>query len=580
MSRPGGNAGLLSDRQVDIIASRLAERMSAHARQQAPAVAAPRRAPVSAPREALGDGVFATVDDAVDAAATAFRELDGMSLEGRQKIIASIRESMFENAEELARLAHAETGLGRVEDKIVKNRLVTRKTSGTEVLTPQAVTGDSGLTLTEYAPYGVIGAITPTTNPTSTIICNTIAMVAAGNSIVFNVHPNARECSMANVRLLHQAITRAGGPANLVTAVATPTIESAQELMGHEGVRLLAVTGGSGVVRQAMTSGKRAICAGPGNPPVVVDATADLDYAARNIVAGASFDNNIVCVDEKEVIAVESIVDELVQHMGQHGARVLTERELHKVTNVIFSEYPGRRQRAHVEKDLIGKNASEILARAGIASHGDPRLLVARVSNGHPLIWTEQMMPVLPVTTVPDVDRAIELAKEAEHGYRALGWHVFARHRRAQSHGAHDQHQHLHEKRPVLRRTRRRGRRPHQFHHRKPNGRRPDRAGRIQPAATLRHGRSLPYRLRLEVPNKKRHGAIALLEFETDCRRHPGERRHGQTIAHRLDALRQHSPGSLPDSCRRQCRKHRRSLCGRDSGGRESRRAERQSVSR
>jgi acyl-CoA reductase-like NAD-dependent aldehyde dehydrogenase len=397
MSRPGGNAGLLSDRQVDIIASRLAERMSGTPANN-PAVAAPRRAPVSAPREALGDGVFATVDDAVDAAATAFRELDGMSLEGRQKIIASIRESMFENAEELARLAHAETGLGRVEDKIVKNRLVTRKTSGTEVLTPQAVTGDSGLTLTEYAPYGVIGAITPTTNPTSTIICNTIAMVAAGNSIVFNVHPNARECSMANVRLIHQAITRAGGPANLVTAVATPTIESAQELMGHKGVRLLAVTGGSGVVRQAMTSGKRAICAGPGNPR-------------------ASFDNNIVCVDEKEVIAVESIADELVQRMGQHGARVLTERELHKVTNVIFTEYPGRRKRATLEKDLIGKNASEILARAGIASHGDPRLLVVRVSNGHPLVWTEQMMPVLPITTAPDVDRAIGLAREAEHGF-------------------------------------------------------------------------------------------------------------------------------------------------------------------
>jgi len=418
MSRPGGNAGLLSDRQVDIIASRLAERMSAPTSPATrPAAAAPARVATSAPREALGDGVFATVDDAVDAAATAFRELDGMSLEGRQKIIASIRESMLEHAEELARLAHTETGLGRIEDKIVKNRLVTRKTSGTEVLTPQAVTGDSGLTLTEYAPYGVIGAITPTTNPTSTIICNTIAMVSAGNSIVFNVHPNARECSMVNVRLLHHAITRAGGPPNLVTAVANPTIESAQALMGHEGIRILAVTGGSGVVRQAMTSGKRAICAGPGNPPVVVDATADLEFAARNIIAGASFDNNIVCVDEKEVIAVESIVDDLLQHMGRHGARVLNERELHKVTSVIFSEYPGRRQRGKVEKDLIGKNASEILARAGIASQGDPRLIVARVTNGPPLIWTEQMMPVLPVTAVPDVDQAIDLAKQAEHGY-------------------------------------------------------------------------------------------------------------------------------------------------------------------
>jgi acyl-CoA reductase-like NAD-dependent aldehyde dehydrogenase len=416
MSRPGGNAKILSDRQVDLIATQLAARMSGSP-SPAPAPAEKPRAPVSTPREGLGEGVFATVDDAVDAAAKAFREFDGMSLEGRKQVIASIRESMFEHAEELARLAHSETGLGRVEDKIVKNRLVTRKTSGTEVLTPQAVTGDDGLTLTEYAPYGVIGAITPTTNPTSTIICNTIAMVAAGNSIVFNVHPNARACSMANVRLIHQAITRAGGPANLVTAVATPTIESAQALMKHEGVRLLAVTGGSGVVREAMTSGKRAICAGPGNPPVVVDATADLDHAARNIIAGASFDNNIVCVDEKEVIAVESIADELLQRMGKHGARVLTEPELHKVTNVVFTEYPGRRQRGKLEKDLIGKNASVILERAGIASHGDPRLLVVRVTNGHPLVWTEQMMPVLPVTVVPDVDRAIDLAKEVEHGY-------------------------------------------------------------------------------------------------------------------------------------------------------------------
>ena len=416
MSRPGGSANLLSNQQVDIIATRLAERLSNSSADGAQVPAA-RSRPTAAPAAELGEGVFATVDAAVDAANVAYRALDGMSLEGRQKIIASIRESMLEHAEELARHAQQETGLGRVEHKIIKNRLVTRKTSGTEVLTPHAVTGDHGLTLTEYAPYGVIGAITPTTNPTSTIICNTIAMLAAGNSIVFNVHPSARECSMANIRLLHHAIIRGGGPANLVTAVAEPTIESAQELMGHAGIRILAVTGGSGVVRQAMTSGKRAICAGPGNPPVVVDETADLELAGRQIVAGASFDNNIVCVDEKEVIAVESIVEELLQQMKRHGAYLLNERELHQVERAIFSEQRGPRQRAVVEKDLIGKNASEILARAGISSAGDPPLLVARVPNDHPLIWTEQMLPVLPVTSVPDVNRGIELAKEAEHGF-------------------------------------------------------------------------------------------------------------------------------------------------------------------
>jgi len=416
MSRPGGNVDLLSDQQVDIIATRLAERLSAPQAAQ-PRTSAARNAPVIAPREVLGEGVFATVDDAVAAAGVAFRELDGMSLEGRQKIIASIRESMLEHAEELARHAQNETGLGRADHKVIKNRLVTRKTSGTEVLVPHAITGDNGLTLTEYAPYGVIGAITPTTNPTSTIICNTIAMLSAGNSIVFNVHPNARECSMANVRLLHHAVVRGGGPANLVTAVAEPTIESAQALMAHKGVRILAVTGGSGVVRQAMTSGKRAICAGPGNPPVVVDTTADLELAGRCVVAGAGFDNNIVCTDEKEVIAVESIVDELLQQMKRHGAYLLTEGELHRVEQAIFSEQRGPRRSSVVEKDLIGKNASEILARAGIAPAGDPPVLVARVPNDHPLVWTEQMMPVLPVTSVPDVDTGIELAKEAEHGY-------------------------------------------------------------------------------------------------------------------------------------------------------------------
>jgi len=401
MSRPGGNAGLLTDRQVDVIATRLAQRLGA-ASAENPDITAVRSAPTRVPRKALGEGVFATVDDAVAAANVAYRELDGMSLEGRQKIIASIRESMFEHAEELARHAQQETGLG---------------SSGTEVLTPHAVTGDNGLTLTEYAPYGVIGAITPTTNPTSTIICNTIAMVSAGNSIVFNVHPSARECSMANIRLLHHAILRGGGPANLVSAVAEPTIESAQELMSHAGVRILAVTGGSGVVRQAMMSGKRAICAGPGNPPVVVDETADLELAGRGIVNGASFDNNIVCTDEKEVIAVSSIVDKLLDQMKRHGAYIVNERDFHKIERVIFSEQHGRRQRAVVEKDLIGKNAGEILARAGISCSGDPPLLVVRVSNGHPLVWTEQMMPVLPVTAVPDVDRGIELAKEVEHGF-------------------------------------------------------------------------------------------------------------------------------------------------------------------
>jgi len=401
----------LSDREVDLIAARLAERLGAAPRDRSTSETE------SSPPTRLGEGIFATIDEAVEAAALAFRSLEGSTLEKRAAIVASIRESMVESAEELARHAHQETGLGRAEDKLVKNRLVARKTSGPEVLTPQVVTGDNGLTLTEYAPYGVIGAITPTTNPNATIICNTIAMVSAGNSVVFNVHPNARECSMANIRLLNRAIVRAGGPANLVCCVSNPTIESAQELMRHRGVRLLAVTGGAGVVREAMTSGKRAICAGPGNPPVVVDATADLELAGRQIVAGGSFDNNIVCTDEKEVIAVDGVVDDLLRQMEKSGAYLLDAAELRRLERVIFTEQRGPGRAAVVNKELLGKDAAVILAAAGIEVRGKPRLAVARVANDHPLVWTEQMMPVMPVTSVPDVEQAIELAKEAEHGY-------------------------------------------------------------------------------------------------------------------------------------------------------------------
>jgi len=401
----------LSDREVDLIAARLAERLGAGPRAQSTVAAE------NSPSGMLGEGIFATVDEAVEAAMLAFRRLEGSTLEKRSAIVASIRESMLESAEELARHAHRETGLGRAEDKLVKNRLVARKTSGPEVLAPQAVTGDNGLTLTEYAPYGVIGAITPTTNPNATIICNTIAMVSAGNSIVFNVHPNARRCSMANIRLLNRAIERAGGPANLVCAIANPTIESAQELMRHRGVRLLAVTGGAGVVREAMTSGKRAICAGPGNPPVVVDSTADLELAGRQIVAGGSFDNNIVCTDEKEVIAVDGIVDDLLRQMESNGAYLLDAAELRRLEKVIFTEQRGPGRAAIVNKEVLGKSAAVILAAAGIEVRGDPRLAVARVANDHPLVWTEQMMPVMPVTSVPDVEQAIDLALEAEHGY-------------------------------------------------------------------------------------------------------------------------------------------------------------------
>jgi len=393
----------LTEAQVGRIAERLAERLGK------PPSAPPERA-------SPGEGLFPDVDAAVDAAATAHRRLNAESLALREKLIASIREAMIREAEPLARLAHEETGLGRVEDKVRKNLVVTLKTPGTGALQPTALTGDRGLTLFEPAPYGVIGAITPVTNPSSTIICNAIGMLAAGNSVVFNAHPHARRVGNRTVQLINRAVMQAGGPVNLVTAVAEPTIESAQALMAHEGVRLLVVTGGAGVVKAAMRSGKRAICAGPGNPPVVVDETADLDQAGRDIVLGASLDNNIICVDEKEVFVVELVADRLLESMRRHGAHIVEAGKLGQLEKEIFDEVRGPRKAAVVKKSLIGKNASEILGKIGVPAAPEVRLAVVEVQAAHPLVWTEQMMPVLPVVRVPDADRAIDLAVSAEQG--------------------------------------------------------------------------------------------------------------------------------------------------------------------
>jgi len=416
----------LTDQQVDTIARQLAARMGTGTSPVAMDPGGTREGPPGgsvpvaiAPRRGggTGEGVYETVDACVAAARTAFNSLGESSLSKRAEIIAAIRDSMRVNGDALARLAWEETGLGRYEDKIIKNHLVTEKTPGTEALTPIATTGDDGLTLMEWAPFGVIGAITPTTNPTSTIICNTIGMVAAGNSVVFNVHPGAAQCSMATVRLINKAAMAVGGPADLVTAVAQPTIESATELMHHDGINLLVVTGGPGVVEAAMKSGKRAVCAGPGNPPVVVDETADIAKAGKDIVFGAGFDNNIICVDEKQVFVVAAVADDLIAAMRASGAYVAGQAELRRLEKEIFAENRGPRTHSVINKDLVGKNAGEILRRIGVTAPPKTRLVVAEVPDDHPLVWTEQLMPVLPVVRVPDVARGIALAKESEHGF-------------------------------------------------------------------------------------------------------------------------------------------------------------------
>jgi aldehyde dehydrogenase len=398
----------LSNQDIEAIARRIVQDLQG--RPSAPAVSR-----ASEPRGGRM-GIFSSVDEAARAASEAQPLFVALPLKTRARIIATIRETMVEEAADLAKAAHEETGLGRVEDKVVKNLLVTEKTPGLEVLYPEATTGDHGLTLLEPAPFGVIGAITPCTNPTSTIICNAIGMLAAGNTVVFNVHPTAKRCSMQTVALLNHTITAAGGPPNVVTCLSSPSIETAQETMRHPAIRLLVVTGGGAVVRAAMASGKRAICAGPGNPPVVVDESAHIDKAARDIVLGASTDNNIICTDEKEVLAVASIADGLIKAMVANGAILIDRNRLRQLENLLFAKTEGPRRPGHINAEFVGKNAGVILGRLGMNVPASARLGIVEVDEGHPLLWTEQMLPILPLCRVPNAGHAIDLAVQVEGG--------------------------------------------------------------------------------------------------------------------------------------------------------------------
>ncbi len=370
------------------------------------------------PAVAGDSGVFPTLDAAVNAATDAFRRLSTLPLEIRKDMVAHMRRAAREEATPLAELAWRETGMGRVEDKTLKNLLNANKTEGPEVLETTAWSGDGGLTITEYAPYGVIGSLTPSTNPTSTVICNAIAMISAGNAVVFNAHPSAKAASNRAVQVLERAIRQAGGPANLLTCVADPTLESAQGLMQHAGIRLLVVTGGAAVVRAAMRSGKRAVCAGPGNPPVVVDETADIEQAGRDVVIGGSFDNNIVCTTEKETIAVAGICDRLMDVMAAHGGLRLNSWQFNRLWKAVTVKDRGPGQYADMNKEFIGKNASVLLQEIGISAGPEVRMIFAEVERDHPAVWSEQMMPLMPVVRVATADEAIDLAIAAEHGFR------------------------------------------------------------------------------------------------------------------------------------------------------------------
>ena len=358
-------------------------------------------------------GVFDSMTEALAAVEVAYKQFRSYSIEQREKMISVIRRLTLEEAENLAKLGVEETGMGRVSDKIIKHQLVANKTPGTEDLHPIVKTGDCGMTLVEMAPFGVIGSITPSTNPSETVICNSIGMIAGGNAVVFNPHPNAKLTANYAVDLVNRAILEAGGPENLVVSVANPTMDSSNEMMKSPIVRMLVATGGPGVVRALLSSGKKAIGAGAGNPPVIVDDTADIEKAGKDIVAGASFDNNLPCIAEKECFAFDNITDRLIDSMVKNGAYLLKGKDIDRLVELALVNKDGKYS---INKKWVGKDAGKFLKALGIDA--DPRLIICETDANHPFVTVEMMMPVLPIVRVKNIDEAIELAVKAEHGNR------------------------------------------------------------------------------------------------------------------------------------------------------------------
>ncbi|MGF1678901.1 MAG: aldehyde dehydrogenase family protein [Candidatus Methylacidiphilales bacterium] len=386
---------------------------------RAPASPAPQSSTTETPAGSFG--VYDEMNQAVDAAHASFLQLRKKGVAARRAALDAIRHLSRSKAEEWGRIEFEETKIGRLDHKIEKLKICGDLVPGVEFLERMAFSGDHGLTLIDFAPWGVIGAITPSTHSVPTLTGNAINMIAAGNSVVYNTHPSACRCAALAIRAYNEAIHRATGISDLLTTVRKPTLETFNQMCAHEHVRLLCVTGGPAVVAAAMKTGKRAVCAGPGNPPVVVDETADLDRAARSIIQGASYDNNLLCIGEKEVFVVEAVADALMKALEKAGAVRLSSSEIEQLAKkaFVFPEGQGAGcAHASVNKDFIGKDPVVLASAIGKSIPAKTELLFGETKADHLFVQEEQMMPFLPIVRVKDVDAAIAAAIQAEHGYK------------------------------------------------------------------------------------------------------------------------------------------------------------------
>lgn len=308
----------------------------------------------------------------------------------------------------LAMQAAEETGMGVVEDKVIKNHFASEyiynkykdeKTCG--ILEEDELGG----TITIAEPIGLICGIVPTTNPTSTAIFKALISLKTRNGIVFSPHPRAKKSTCAAAKLVLDAAVAAGAPADIIGWIDTPSVELSNALMRHPDVNLILATGGPAMVKAAYSSGKPAIGVGAGNAPVVIDEYGDIKRAVASILMSKTFDNGMICASEQAVIAVDSVYDAVRERFNDHGGYILSGNELGAVRNVVF---PG----GHLSPDVVGQSAVKIAASAGITVPAGTKVLIGEVDSveeSEPFAH-EKLSPTLALYRRPDFEAACDAA--------------------------------------------------------------------------------------------------------------------------------------------------------------------------
>lgn len=338
-------------------------------------------------------------------AAAAYAEYDQAAV---ARIVNAVAEAGYAEAERFAAEAVAETGMGVVADKVIKNRACSRGIveyyRGEDFVSPRV---DVARKIVEIPrPAGVVLALTPTTNPVATVYFKVILALMTRNAVVVAPHPRARQCSIDAVRVLAEAATAAGAPDGIVSIVEEPSIPLVEALMSDERTDVIVATGGTGVVRAAYSSGNPALGVGPGNVPVLVDASADIEAAARRIVDSKAFDNSVLCTNESVLIAEESIAAKLGSALTRNGAHILDADATERLRQFMF---PG----GHLNTDVVGRSAAWIAEQAGIRVTAKTRLLVAPFTDviAEEVLTHEKLCPVIGMTTVADAARGIRAAR-------------------------------------------------------------------------------------------------------------------------------------------------------------------------